>query len=236
MAPGKPATEGKNRQARAERTRSEILAAASVRFAELGYAATRLEDVGRDVGIGRSAVLYHFKDKGLLYRGVLDEIFGGLLEEQTANLETDRTLADRLETAVVRFVDFMGEHPTAARIAMRESLQTDPAIRLEIQRRAEPFFALLDAVFREGERTGAFRPMRSDPFHFVSAIVGSTLFYVAALPSLVAELPYDPLSTDQLEAHKRDLIEITRRLLGIRGPRLLANRPLAAIGEDHDDT
>jgi AcrR family transcriptional regulator len=223
MAVRDAAVRSENRRSRAKRTRAEILAAASIRFAELGYAGTRLEDVGQDVGIGRSAVLYHFKDKSILYRSVLDEIFGDLLEEQTANLETDRTLADRLETAVDQFVDFMGAHPTAARIALRESLQVDPAIRLELQKLAAPFFALLDAIFREGERTGVFRPMHSDPFHFVSVIAGSTLFYVAALPNLVGQLPYDPLSREQLDDHKRDLIEITRRLLGILGPRMISD-------------
>ena len=79
-------------------------------------------------------------------------------------------------------------------------------------------------IFDEGEHTGIFRPMRSDPFHFVSTIVGSTLFYIAALPTLVGEMPYDPLSQEQLETHKRDLLEITRRLLGIRGPRALPDR------------
>ena len=46
------------RPSRAERTRGQILEAA-----------------GQDVGIGRSAVLYHFKDKKLLYRAVLDDLF-----------------------------------------------------------------------------------------------------------------------------------------------------------------
>jgi hypothetical protein len=69
----------------------------------------------------------------------------------------------------------------------------------------------------------------------LSTITGSTLFYVAALPSLVAELPYDRLSTEQLDAHKRDLLEITRRLLGIRGPRLQTARKAIPTGEQNDD-
>ena len=47
--------------------------------AEKGLRSAGLDDVGQVVGIGRSAVLYHFKDKQLLYRAVLDEHFGGLL-------------------------------------------------------------------------------------------------------------------------------------------------------------
>ncbi len=212
-------TESQRRHRKAEETWSQILKAAAHRFAERGFNETRLEDVGEDVGIGRSAVLYHFKDKRLLYRAVLDELFGGLLAELRSALTAAGTLAERLEAAVCTFVDYMGRHPTAARLAVRESVNPDPKIRAEIQAQARPFLSLLEMIFEEGERSGVFRPLRSDPLHFVSAVAGATLFYVAALPTFVGELPYDPLSEEQLEAHKRDVLDITRRLLGIRGPR-----------------
>jgi TetR/AcrR family transcriptional regulator len=207
------------RQGRAERTRAQILEAAALRFAERGFSATRLDDVGQDVGIGRSAVLYHFKDKRLLYRAVLDELFGGLLATLRSPLMREGTLADRIEAAVSAFVDYMGRHPTAARLALRESINSDAMIREEIQAQSQPFLSLLEMIFEEGERSGMFRPLRSDPLHFVSTVAGSTLFYVAALPTFVGELPYDLLCAEQLEAHKRDVLDITRRLLGIRGPR-----------------
>ncbi len=212
-------TASQRRHRKAEETRSQILAAAALRFAESGFAETRLEDVGEDVGIGRSAVLYHFKDKRLLYRAVLDELLGALHAELGSALTAAGTLADRIEDAVSAFVDFMGQHPTAARLAVRESLNSDPKTRQDIQHRARPFLSLLEMIFEEGERSGVLRPLRSDPLHFVSTVVGSTLFYVASLPTFVGELPYDLLCEEQLEAHKRDVLDITRRLLGIRGPR-----------------
>lgn len=212
-------TAARKRQKKAERTRGQILEAAALRFADSGFSETRLEDVGKDVGIGRSAVLYHFKDKQLLYRAVLDELFGGLLAVLRSSLMAGGTLADRLEDGVCAFVDYMGQHPTAARLALRESINPVPEIREEIQAQARPFFALLEMIFEEGERSGVFRPLRSDLLHFVSTVAGSTLFYVAALPTFVGELPYDLLCDEQLEAHKRDVLDITRRLLGIRGPR-----------------
>jgi AcrR family transcriptional regulator len=214
-----PAT--RKRQKRVERTRDQILKAAALRFAESGFDGTRLEDVGQDVGIGRSGVLYHFTDKQLLYRAVLDEMFGGLMGVLRSSLIAGGTLADRLEDGVCAFVDYMGRYPTVARLALRESINPDPKIREEIQAQALPFLSLLEMIFEEGERSGVFRPLRSDPLHFVSAVAGATLFYVAALPNLVRELPYDLLCDEQLEAHKLDVLNITRRLLGIRGPKAM---------------
>ncbi len=207
------------RRKQAELTRLRILTAAASRFARVGFDNTRLEDIGEDVGVGRSAVLYHFKDKRQLYTAVLDDLFGGLLAEMRLTLTGSGSLAERLEAAVSAFVDYMGRRPDAARIAIRESVSPDPELQSEIQRQSLPFLALLESTFAEGERTGAFRPLRSDPLHFASAVGGATLFYVAALPTIVADLPYDLLSEEQLKAHKRDVIAITRRLLGIGGPK-----------------
>jgi len=218
----RPMDVGPQRRRQADRTRSQILAAAARHFAERGFAAARLEDVAREVGIGRSAVLYHFKDKRGLYRAVLDHIFGELHEILRSSLMTAGSLADRLESAVGAFVDFMAQRPTAARLAIRESVHPDPQTREDIQRQTQPFLELIDLTFEEGERSGAFRPQRSDPLHLVSTVVGATLFYVAALPTLVGELPFDPLSDEQLAAHKRDMLDVTRRLLGIRAPRALS--------------
>ena len=203
------------RQAKAEGTRAQILAAAARRFAEHGYSRTRLEDVGEDVGVVRSAVLYHFHDKRQLYRAVLDDLFGALLEQLQSALVASGTLSERIETAVSVFVDYMAQRPDAARIAMRESVHSDPEIVSEMRSHAAPYFSLLKMIFAEGERSGVLQPLRPDPLHFVSAVAGSTLFYIAALPTFVADLPYDPLSPEQLEAHKRDVLNITRRLLGI---------------------
>jgi len=219
------ATERRNRQA--EQTRASILRAAAERFAENGFAATRLEDVGEGVGIGRSGVLYHFHDKRHLYAAVLDDLFGGLLTELRFVLVRAGTLAERIEAVVCAFVDYMGSRPAAARIAVRESVNPDSTSRAEIQAQARPFLMLLEMIFEEGERSGVFRPTRSDPLHFVSMVAGATLFYIAALPTFVGDLPYDPLSTEQLGAHKRDVLAITQRLLGTRGPHGVAGVSVA---------
>ncbi|MCX5737677.1 MAG: TetR/AcrR family transcriptional regulator [Proteobacteria bacterium] len=213
-----------SRKPRSEQTRRQILAAAERRFAEQSYAATRLEDIGADVGMGRSAVIYHFADKHTLYAAVLEDLFGGALDVLRRSLAGSGDLPTRIENAVRAAVAYVVERPAAARIAMREATSSDPALRAEIQRRAAPILDLIQVLFEEGERVGAIRADHTDPLRFVSFVSGTTLFYVAALPTLVAPLPYAHLSPDAVEALQRDLVEVTRRLLGIRGPRLL-NQP-----------
>ena len=205
-------------------TRQAILAAAERRFAEQGFSGTRLEDIGADVGVGRSAVLYHFADKQTLYAAVLEDLFGGALDVLRRALAGAGDLPTRIEGAVRASVAYAVERPAAARIAMREATTNDPTLRAEIQRHAAPFLDLIRVIFEEGERAGVIRSHHPDPLRFVSMISGTTLFYVAALPTLVESLPYVHLSAEAVEALQHDLIEVTRRLLGIRGPRSLPDR------------
>ena len=201
--------------------RERILAAAEKRFAAQGYEATRLEDIGAEVGVGRSVVLYHFGDKRGLYAAVLADLFDGCLSVLRRALAGAGDLPSRIENAVRAAVDFMAARPAAARIAMREAATDRPELRGEIQRQTAPLLDLIEILFDEGERTRVFRPDHPDPLRFVSVISGSTLFYVGALPALVESLDEDHLAPDAIEAVKGDLVEVTRRLLGIRGPRAL---------------
>jgi len=55
----------------------------------------------------------------------------------------------------------------------------------------------------------------------IAAAVGSTVFYVAALRSLLPRGDFDPLAPEELAAHKRDVLRTVRRLLGVGGARRL---------------
>ena len=206
---------------RAERSRGRILEAAEAHFAEEGYAATRLEDIAESVGMRRAALFYHFRDKRELYLAVLERIFGGLLEKIQAVLHTSAPLPQRIEAAISAWVSYVGEHPSLPKILLREGSKVPPERREDVDRLAAPFLAVIREVFAEGVREGHFHQPPIGPLHFVSAIVGATVFFVGAIPSFVPDLDFDPISPEHLEAHRREMLTIARRLLGIRGPKLV---------------
>jgi AcrR family transcriptional regulator len=55
-------------------TRAALLAAATRRFATLGYAGTSLEDVAADIQATRGAVYHHFPSKKALFEAVFEEL------------------------------------------------------------------------------------------------------------------------------------------------------------------
>jgi AcrR family transcriptional regulator len=214
---------------KAERTRRQILQAAEHRFASSGFEKTRLEDVAEDIGMVGSAILYHFADKRELYRAVLDDLGEDLLSAVDESISGAGPAGERLEALVRAAVRVVASRPAFASISLREAVSDDP----DFQQRTTPLLIKIIDLFEEGSRTGDVRPVGTDPYHFFSAVAGTVLFYVAALPRFAPDLPDDHLSEERIEALERDAVAITRRLLGLDEPRLVQPTP---TGLDREPT
>lgn len=204
---------------RAARTRLAILDAAEQLFAERGFDATRLEDVAVQVGIKRASIVYHFRDKRELYGAVLESVFRDFLGELEIALSSSAPLAQRIESAVSAWVATVGRRPTLARLLLREVADAHPLRETALLDQTRPFFELVQREVFERSGKEAAQLATIDPIHLASTIAGATVFFVAAMPTLVPGLGFDPVSPDHLESHRQELLRIVRRLLGTRGPR-----------------
>jgi TetR/AcrR family transcriptional regulator len=215
--------------AKAERTRAAILAAAEQQFARRGFVATRLEDVAAAVDLKRAALFYHFRDKQSLYDAVVANAFGAL----STRLEQAFTAPDpvrvRIERAVEAWVDTIVARPTLARLILRHAAEADEHGTQSIFPASDHFLAMGWALFEQGRASGEFKPIHDDPFHVASAVIGATVFYVAALAPLLPNAKFNPLAPEQIAMHKRDALRTVRMLLGISAPAPAA-RPSAARG------
>ena len=202
------------RTSRAERTRASILDAAETRFAERGFSATRLEDVAEAVGIRRASIVYHFRDKRELYDAVLAGVLEGFRERLQAALVPPGPLLARIEAGVGAWVDYVGVRPSLARLLLREVADGSPETPPALMRHIEPFVTLVERFRDETRGDPLARAHPIDPVHLASAVVGSTVFFVAAMPGLVHDNAFDPLGEAQLKIHRDEVLRITRRLLG----------------------
>jgi TetR/AcrR family transcriptional regulator len=114
----------------AERSRRAILAAAEQLFAECGFDATSLADIGLAAGLSRGAPSYFFGPKNALYLEVLEQVFA---DRQLATAEAfaslDRwveeetgSLAEALTAAVDGYLDFLLRRHAFVRLLQREDL------------------------------------------------------------------------------------------------------------------
>jgi AcrR family transcriptional regulator len=110
----------------AERSRAAILDAAERLFAEQGYDATSLTNVGAVAGVSRGTPGYFFRSKAELYQAVLDRSFAEVREavrtgraRALASNESPETI---LAGAVSDYFDFLAARPNFVRLIEREAL------------------------------------------------------------------------------------------------------------------
>ena len=201
------------------RTRAEIVTAAERQFAERGFEATRLDDIAAEVGIRRAAVFYHFGDKQELYAAVLDEIFG----DWTAALPSGGSAAERLEAALLGWIDYVARRPSVARLILREAANSQPGVVSTFVRAGSAPVEWFRAVIEEGVASGELSPL-IEPHRFMSLMGAITVFHFAAMPWLTLDKPFDPWGRTELEKHKREILLVARGMLGIEAPRAAVAR------------
>jgi AcrR family transcriptional regulator len=114
------------RERNPDRSREAILDAAEHLFAEQGYDATSLSQVGQAAGVSRGTPGYFFGSKPELYRAVLDRCFGEVRRAVATGRE--RALASGessdvvLAGAVGDYFDFLVARPSFLRLLERQAL------------------------------------------------------------------------------------------------------------------
>jgi TetR/AcrR family transcriptional regulator len=196
----------------AEETRELILQAAEIEFANRGFARARLEDIAEPVGITRAAIIYHFGDKQALYAAVLEATFKALAVRIRAALEADAPHAERVERLIGAWVDYAAERPTLARLFIREVANSQQELAPELRELVDPMFSLVTEGIEKGQEAGAFRKI--DPSLIVSILAGATVWFVTNAPLLGGEESRRPPTDEVFAAFRRELIGVTRYLLG----------------------
>jgi AcrR family transcriptional regulator len=109
-----------------DRSRAAILDAAETLFAEKGYGATSLHDVGTAAGVSRGTPGYFFGSKADLYQAVLNRMFAEVREAVRAGraraLSGPHEPEDILAGAVSDYFDFLAARPNFVRLIEREAL------------------------------------------------------------------------------------------------------------------
>jgi TetR/AcrR family transcriptional regulator len=213
-----------DRERNATRSREQILDAAELLFAERGYGATSLSEVGNHSGLSRATPGYFFGAKADLYRAVLERCFA---EARRAVLSgRDRALASRetpevILTGVIRdYFDFLAARPTFVRLMEREALGDGPPWEGPGIGVATGQAALAAIV----EELGFDAGRSEEAAHLLISMVALCWFPLVHADTMINSLGLDTRAPAFAEARKRHVVDLI--LNGVAG-RLTPTSPLS---------
>ena len=200
----------------AERTRSAVLDAAEALFADHGFSATSMADVGAAAGVSRGTPGYFFRSKADLYAAVLSRSFADALDAVRVGklraIRSGRPAADVLAGAVSDYVDFVADRPAFVRLIQREAL--GEAIGIGNLPLGQAVGA--EAIAALGQELGFSPRARSAVMHILLSLIALTWFPQLHATTLVSAIGFDASNPQFVAARKQ---HITTLLLAALPPR-----------------
>ncbi len=160
-------TAGSNRfERRRERTRQDLLAAATRVLAEKGLHETKISDIaaGADVGVG--TFYLHFPDKEALFDAVVEETVGRLKATVDEARAQEQGPLEQILASNRAFFRFASENREVFKIVFGHAAAYNDLIR----RAQALFIADIEQTVREGIAAGVFVPL--PPSLVAQAVVG----------------------------------------------------------------
>lgn len=157
--------------ARKPLTRDRILEVAARRFLRDGFANTRFEDIGKELGVSGPALYYHFDSKEQL----LDAYVTASMAELVRTAEAAMTAADpaaRVHAFVTAYVEFQLTQVKGPVAHDQTNLMTwlKPAARRRLAKHQRVFLDLLRSTIASGTGDGTFSAI--DPSVAAFSIIG----------------------------------------------------------------
>jgi AcrR family transcriptional regulator len=124
--------------------RRRMMEAMAELSAEQGYEATKIADVVRRAGVARKTLYDNFDGKEDLFLAAIAASLSEAVETVEAACEAPRgTWRQRVEAGLAAFLEFVAEHPEAAKMCMVEAQSATPVASARYDEASERFVALL---------------------------------------------------------------------------------------------
>ena len=206
----------RERERNADRSRELILDAAEKLFADRGYDATSLQDVGTEAGVSRGTPSYFFKSKEQLYQAVLTRCLGQVRTAVRTGRERARRSGEPPEVVLAGVVgdyfDFILAHPRFVRLMEREAL----AGGTHLGHHPPHIAAVREAVEAIAEELG-LDPNDEAAGQLTLSILSLCWFPVVHAETILSAMGSDGASPAFLAARRQHVIDLV--LMGV--PRLL---------------
>jgi AcrR family transcriptional regulator len=194
------------RQRDADRTRQEILDAATAEFAERGYSGGRVDEIAARTRTTKRMIYYYFGSKEGLWIAVLERAYAGIraAEQELGGEHLEPREAVR-RLAELTF-DHHEAHPDFIRLVSIENIHHAEHVRrsASITQVNTPAIEVIREILERGRRSGVFRP-DVDAVDVHMLISAFTFFRVANRGTFGALFGRDPLDPRLRDRYRRML-------------------------------
>jgi AcrR family transcriptional regulator len=178
--PGTPAKAGASRRA-LDPPPVAILDAAERLFAERGFRAATIQELGKASGLSPALIYYYYQDKAGLYQAVIERLIESMVTGALSRVPACADPAAALRAIVEVQGGVFLDRPHAARLIARELVDyqgqhAQKAVRTTLTR----LFQRLSGVIQAAQRSGRFRADLDPAFASVSVVAQVAWFAVAS--------------------------------------------------------
>jgi AcrR family transcriptional regulator len=169
-----------------------IRAAALSLFAERGYRATGMADIGAALGIRGPSLYRHVESKQALLREIMLATMRALIAEQAAALESSGDVVVQVRRMVEAHVRFHAGHREEAFVGNREIDNLEPGARAEVLALRARYEHTLRETIERGRDLGRFRiaEPRLASFAILDMGIGVAVWFRADGPYGVNQVAY----------------------------------------------
>ncbi len=136
-------------------SRNDVVTAAARLFAERGYHATSMRDIGRALGLHGSSLYSHITSKEDLLVEVVE--MGGDLFDQVARRAAEATGIERLHRLIAGHLEVITSHRQLASAFLNQAMALDPGRRGRIVGRRDGYERHFREALGEAAAAGAIR-------------------------------------------------------------------------------
>lgn len=195
-----------------QRTVSDIIAIATIEFAEKGLSGARIDEIAASTQTSKRMIYYYFGSKEGLYLAVLEDAYRRIRSiESSLHLEALEP-EEALRKLVSFTIDYHCANPNFIRLVMNENIHRGEflARSKSIQSLNSPAIESIRAVYSRGRAAGLFRE-GLDPVDLHMTISALSFYSVSNRHSFLQIFKRDMAAPKELERRRRNLIDMVLR-------------------------
>lgn len=188
-----------------------ILKAAEEVFAEFGFKGATTAMIAEKAGIPKANLHYYFPTKLALYRKVVDDIFSIWLKSADSFDESDDPV-EALTRYINEKMDISRAHPMGSKVWANEIIHKAPVIQDYLETTLREWTDSRAVVIQRWIDEGKIAPI--NPEYLLYMIWATTQHYADFGHQITTLNGGEPLSDEQFEDAKRNVVDIILRGIG----------------------